>query len=633
MASNARTNVPVCSLLAGLLLSTTFAAYAVDPAGGFGGGPISGTLSVVVVDEWTGASLEEAFVQVGLAPALPFPGNYGWTDSAGAISFADVALSGPQTVTVGKMDYSFSTIFEVDAATVILPIRPRTAPISRPTYTGDISGFDVVWNDGQFDAAVVWHTLPIRDILPMIEDLTSGRTGRLSPQVVESFPLIGDHDLPGAIYFPFQIELLLYPVERTPYVIYVEDETTTDLWAIYGRIPVLTVLAELIKPFPDLFNLILAFDIRRYGLEEGVVVDGSGTRDFTLTIERGAEVYIPIADTEPGLNVLAAGVADLDGLSGAGRLFPSGFTAVPGDSSTILGVPTLGTGIPGTPDYIFGVVQTDTTEVLGTSAVLARAGLAPGDTAAPFSFLEFTSLTVSETLFAWTSMAKPAAGLFPHAHEATISWVRSEPDTNSWAEPGDSLEVSEQLWAFHLNGETTEFSLPLLAMAAPDPLLDPDTTSALDWLEGEVTGFLMGAAPSAFDYDEWDLADRSAHGTHFCSNMVDSIPPPISPAASVEDGEGAAGRVPRLSPPHPNPFRAETAARFLLPAAREAASLIVYDITGRRLRDLSTQLAAGRNAVVWDGLNDTGRPVPSGIYLIRLETDVEMVTRTVVRIR
>jgi hypothetical protein len=68
----------------------------------------------------------------------------------------------------------------------------------------------------------------------------------------------------------------------------------------------------------------------------------------------------------------------------------------------------------------------------------------------------------------------------------------------------------------------------------------------------------------------------------------------------------------------PNPFNAATVIRFALPRAVRA-ELAVFDVTGRKVRSLvSGQLPAGTREVRWDGRDDFGRTVSSGVYLSRL---------------
>ncbi len=77
----------------------------------------------------------------------------------------------------------------------------------------------------------------------------------------------------------------------------------------------------------------------------------------------------------------------------------------------------------------------------------------------------------------------------------------------------------------------------------------------------------------------------------------------------------------RLAGAAPNPFNPRTTVSFSLDRARPVA-LAVYDLRGRRVRELATGLwPAGQHAVTWDGLDTSGQPAASGTYLLRLKTD------------
>jgi hypothetical protein len=71
----------------------------------------------------------------------------------------------------------------------------------------------------------------------------------------------------------------------------------------------------------------------------------------------------------------------------------------------------------------------------------------------------------------------------------------------------------------------------------------------------------------------------------------------------------------------PNPFNPITTFSFSL-HQRERASLVVYDVRGKRVRTVFDEvLDAGRYSnYTWDGRNDAGRRVNSGIYFYKLET-------------
>lgn len=87
-----------------------------------------------------------------------------------------------------------------------------------------------------------------------------------------------------------------------------------------------------------------------------------------------------------------------------------------------------------------------------------------------------------------------------------------------------------------------------------------------------------------------------------------------------------------LIAPAPNPFRAQCQIACVLPTAGEV-ELALYDVTGRRVRDLSTKKGlAGFNRFLWDGRNDAGRTVGAGIYFVRLQHAAGQRTARVVRL-
>ena len=71
---------------------------------------------------------------------------------------------------------------------------------------------------------------------------------------------------------------------------------------------------------------------------------------------------------------------------------------------------------------------------------------------------------------------------------------------------------------------------------------------------------------------------------------------------------------------YPNPFNSNTVIRYML-AADGFASLVVYDLVGRRVATVASgHERAGLHTVGWDGLNQQGQPVASGVYLYELTT-------------
>jgi hypothetical protein len=72
---------------------------------------------------------------------------------------------------------------------------------------------------------------------------------------------------------------------------------------------------------------------------------------------------------------------------------------------------------------------------------------------------------------------------------------------------------------------------------------------------------------------------------------------------------------------YPNPFNPITQIRFVLPSSGKAR-LAIYDILGRRVRTLvDGPRPAGEQQVTWDGRDDAGASVASGIYFYRLDAN------------
>jgi len=75
-----------------------------------------------------------------------------------------------------------------------------------------------------------------------------------------------------------------------------------------------------------------------------------------------------------------------------------------------------------------------------------------------------------------------------------------------------------------------------------------------------------------------------------------------------------------LSQNYPNPFNAQTTIRYQLPKAGKVV-LKIYNTLGQTVRTLvNADKKAGYHAVLWDGINDEGSMVSSGIYIYQLQT-------------
>ncbi len=84
---------------------------------------------------------------------------------------------------------------------------------------------------------------------------------------------------------------------------------------------------------------------------------------------------------------------------------------------------------------------------------------------------------------------------------------------------------------------------------------------------------------------------------------------------------------------YPNPFNPSTTIVFEVPEPGYM-SLIIYDVEGRRVRTLMRRESTGGVfQQQWNGQNDRGDQVSSGIYFYRLSTPSKALTKKMVLVR
>ena len=96
--------------------------------------------------------------------------------------------------------------------------------------------------------------------------------------------------------------------------------------------------------------------------------------------------------------------------------------------------------------------------------------------------------------------------------------------------------------------------------------------------------------------------------------------PPKPPVINWETGEIV--QIPSkfvLYQNYPNPFNPATTIRFDLPKESHV-EIAIYNVMGQKVATLTDKdFSAGSHQVLWDGKNDMGQAVSSGIYLCRIK--------------
>jgi len=101
----------------------------------------------------------------------------------------------------------------------------------------------------------------------------------------------------------------------------------------------------------------------------------------------------------------------------------------------------------------------------------------------------------------------------------------------------------------------------------------------------------------------------------------------------VHEGLTALPKVFMLGPNYPNPFRGQTVIKYALPKDAHV-TLEIYDISGRKVKTLVNGFEkAGWKTAVWNGTNDRGEKVKSGIYFYRMKAGDFLKTRKMVYVK
>lgn len=118
-----------------------------------------------------------------------------------------------------------------------------------------------------------------------------------------------------------------------------------------------------------------------------------------------------------------------------------------------------------------------------------------------------------------------------------------------------------------------------------------------------------------------DLSIESTQDKVLCNYLINGHAGSVNiPLVDSNDEALLPGLGFRLEQNHPNPFNPATTIRFSIQDPAAATSLSIYNIKGQLVRTLiDAQLSGGEHQQSWDGLDDVGQPVSSGVYLYRLQ--------------
>ena len=140
-------------------------------------------------------------------------------------------------------------------------------------------------------------------------------------------------------------------------------------------------------------------------------------------------------------------------------------------------------------------------------------------------------------------------------------------------------------------------------------------------LENPLTESLI----TALDYIDTDLLDGDYVYSIYAVYEGDNLSEPVSAEVNVfVDTSSNMTEIPNITSlitNYPNPFNPDTNIVFDL-AKNALVKLEIYNIRGQLIRTLlNDEISAGRYNVQWDGKDDSGRYVATGIYFYQMRTD------------
>jgi hypothetical protein len=157
-------------------VANAFTYYeASDPnSGGFGGGPIRGSINVAVLDQMTGDAIPNAVVYLGNDPNVP-PPTSGLTNMRGQVTLSAPDLRGPVTITASAHCHASTTFVSIDgrdATIFLMPWLNRVPGVDcgmgmppdgtprPPVYAATVEG-ELVWAGPREFGPNPWNNIPM----------------------------------------------------------------------------------------------------------------------------------------------------------------------------------------------------------------------------------------------------------------------------------------------------------------------------------------------------------------------------------------------------------------------------------------------------------------------------------------
>jgi hypothetical protein len=160
----------------------------------------------------------------------------------------------------------------------------------------------------------------------------------------------------------------------------------------------------------------------------------------------------------------------------------------------------------------------------------------------------------------------------------------------------------------------------------------------LRWINLDTSSGSLDAGQSQeiivnFDSSEIDEGLHCGNIVITCDSWDTKIIPVTLNVFQVDDDNELIPESFKLIGNFPNPFNPETEILFRLPDNSQV-SLKIYNIKGQMIRSFKiTEANSGINSVIWDGNNQKGEPVSSGVYFYKLKSGGKEISRKMILLK
>lgn len=296
--------------------------------------------------------------------------------------------------------------------------------------------------------------------------------------------------------------------------------------------------------------------------------------------------------------------------------------------------PEYGHGLRGSENGVSWMVQFDGS---GISTDPLATTIAPGD-----SFLisnQVITVNPDGDYTAFINIANNSANS-PNLSvpvQLTIGGILTPEIAVSPTAISDTLQVSQGIQSYNLTVENPGVGALIYAVA-------DSSAPGEDWLiiAGIPVGNIPGGGSVRFSFDV-DPSGLTAGTTYqaqliFTSNAVNGMQYHVPVTIYIESTTGISDptAIPErlvLLENYPNPFNPSTQIRFEVPQ-QQRIMLAIYNVIGQRVATLADrQFAPGSYEVEWQGVNENGIAVGSGIYFYQLNAGNTVITKKMILLR